>query len=160
MALHKLLLEDFDEESFLLVAIRCTLEDYRIAYLLNKQLRIGLRRKHQNLDYKYTSASYSIYEWENKNQEVIWNLVSNICKKEEDALSSSGSLFSSQQKIIRTHNLIPEYKKANYLLKVENENYQISEKSLIDNIQKIPQVVTAYSIDINQLKSKDNLIFN
>jgi len=160
MALHKLLVEYFDEESFALFAIHCTLEDYRLAYLLNKQLNINLHRRAQNLDYKYTSASYTIYEWENVNQQVIWNLVSNICKKEEDSLSSSGNLFDNNQKIIKTHNLIPEYKKANYLLKIDNENYKVNEKSLVDNIQRIPQVVTAYSIDVNQLKSKDNLIFN
>jgi len=160
MALHKLLVEDFDEDCFVLFAIHCNIDDYRLAYLLNKQLKVNLHRKPQNLDYKYTSASYSIYEWENTSQQVTWNLVSNICKKEEEGLSSSGSLFNDQPKITRTHNLIPEYKKANYLLKIENENYQINEKHIIDNIQKITQVITAYSIDVNQLKSKDNLIFN
>ncbi|MDU8884771.1 IPExxxVDY family protein [Yeosuana sp. MJ-SS3] len=160
MALHKLFVEDFDEDSFLLLAIHCTLEDYRVAYLLNKQLKINLKRKPHNLDYKYTSASYSIYEWENTNQQVTWNLVSNICRKEEDSLSSSGGLFNGKEKIIRTHNLIPEYKKVNYLLKINNENYQISEKKIIDDIQDIQQIATVYSIDANELKSKDNLIFN
>lgn len=160
MAIHKLLTDYFDEETFALFAIHCALEDYRLAYLLNKQLRINLIRKPQNLDYKYTSASYAIFEWENVNQKTTWNLVSNICKKEEDSLSSSGNLFDSQQKIMKTHNLIPEYKKANYLLKIDNENYKFNEKSLIDNIQRIPQVVTVYSIDVSELKSKDNLIFN
>jgi len=160
MALHKLFVEDFEEDSFLLLAIHCTLDDYRIAYLLNKQLNINLKRKSQNLDYKYTSASYSIYEWENTKQQVTWNLVSNICKKEEDSLSSSGGLFVGQEKLMRTHNLIPEYKKADYLLKINNENYQISEKKIIDDIQNIPQVATVYSIDASQLKSKENLIFN
>lgn len=160
MALHKLLVEDFDEDSFVLFAIHCNLEDYRLAYLLNEQLKVSLKRKSQNVDYKYTSASYSIYEWENTSQQVMWNLVSNICKKEEEGLSSSGSLFNNQPKIIRTHYLISEYKKANYLLKIENESYQINEKYIVDSIQKISQVITAYSIDVNQLKSKDNLIFN
>ena len=160
MALHKLLFDDFDDDSFVLFAIHCTIEDYRLAYLLNQQLHINLQRKPQNLDYKYTSASYSIFEWENKGQQVIWNLVSNICKKEEDSLSSSGNLFNNDQKIIRTHNLISEYKTANYLLKISNDNYSINEKSLIDNIQRIPQIVTTYSIDVHGLKSKDNLIFN
>jgi hypothetical protein len=160
MALHKLLVDDFDEDSFALFAIHCAIEDYRLAYLLNQQLHINLQRKPQNLDYKYTSASYAIYEWENNAHQVTWNLVSNICKKEEEGLSSSGNLFNNEQKIIRTHNLISEYKTANYLLKIENDNYHINEKALLDNIQKIPQIVTAYSIDVNQLKSKDNLIFN
>jgi len=160
MALHKLLIDDFDDGSFVLFAIHCNIEDYRLAYLLNQQLHINLQRKPQNLDYKYTSASYAIYEWENEAQQVIWNLVSNICKKEEEGVSSSGNLFNNEQKIIRTHNLISEHKNANYLLKIENDNYHINEKALLDKIQKITQVATAYSIDVSQLKSKDNLIFN
>ena len=160
MAIHKLLVDDFDDDSFALFAIHCTMDDYRLAYLLNKQLHINLKRRPQNLDYKYTSASYAIYEWEHTAQQVTWSLVSNICKKEEEGLSSSGNLFNNEPKILRTHNLISEYKTANYLLKIDNDNYHINEKTLIDNIQKISQIATVYSIDVNQLKSKDNLIFN
>ena len=111
MALHKLLVDDFDIETYSLFAIHCTLEDYRVAYLLNKQLQINLQRKLHDLDVHYTSSSFSIYEWEDKNQRMIWNLVSNVCKKEEEGLASSGSLFKTQNKVLRTHNLIPEYKK-------------------------------------------------
>ena len=160
MALHKLLVDDFDIETYSLFAIHCTLEDYRIAYLLNKQLQINLKRKLRDLDVHYTSSSFSIYEWEDKNQRMIWNLVSNICKKEEEGLSSSGSLFETQSKILRTHNLIPEYKKVNYLLKIDNDGNFIDEKAIINSIQDISQIAAVYSIDVTQLKSKDNLIFN
>lgn len=160
MALHKFLIDDFDEEIYSLFAIHCTIEDYRVAYLLNHYLDINLVRKDQDLDFKYNAASYSIYEWEDKNNLITWNLVSNICKKEEDSLTSSGSLFQSQNKIIRTHNLIPEYKNVNYLLKINNEGNGISEKSLIHKIQEIPQIAAVYRIEVTQLKSKDNLIFN
>ncbi len=160
MALHKLLVDDFDIETYSLFAIHCTLEDYRIAYLLNKQLQINLKRKLRDLDVHYTSSSFSIYEWEDKNQRMIWNLVSNVCKKEEEGLSSSGSLFETQSKILRTHNLIPEYKKVNYLLKIDNDGNFIDEKAIINSIQDISQIAAVYSIDVTQLKSKDNLIFN
>jgi len=160
MAVHKLLVDDFSDDTYSLMAIHCTLEDYRVAYLLNQYLKINLTRKPQNLDFKYIAASYSIYEWEDKNQLITWNLVSNVCKKEEDSLISTGSLFKSQNKIIRTHNLIPEHKKVNYLLKINNDGNFINEKTLIHIIQEIPQIVVVYSIDVAQLKTKDNLIFN
>ena len=160
MALHKLLVDDFREDIYSLMAIHCTIEDYRVAFLLNQYLNINLVRKVQDLDFKYIAASYSIYEWEDKNQLITWNLVSNVCKKEEDSLTSTGSLFKSPNKIIRTHNLIPEYKKVNYLLKIYNDGNFINEKSIIHKIQEIPQIAAVYSIDVTQLKSKDNLIFN
>jgi len=42
MALHKLLVDDFYDASFSLLAIHCRLEDYRLAYLLNMYLELKL----------------------------------------------------------------------------------------------------------------------
>lgn len=160
MALHKLLVDDFDVDTYSLLAIHSTLEDYRVAYLLNKQLQINLQRKPQDLDFKYTASSYSLYEWEDLEQQTIWNLVSNVCKKEEEAVVSTGSLFDTQNRLLRTHNLIAEYKRVNYFLKIDNGGDYINERSIVQKIQEISQIATVFSIDITQLKSKDNLIFN
>jgi len=159
MALHKLLVDDFCDTSFSLLAIHCRLEDFRLAYLLNKYLGLNLSRMSHDLDYKYLAASYSVYEWYNTENEVSWNLISNVCKKEEDALQSSGSLFNTQNKILKTYHLLPEYKNVDYLVKISNEAQQLNEKLVLNKIQAIPQIVTSYSIDTEKLKSKDNLIF-
>ena len=160
MALHKLLVDDFYDTSFALLAIHCRLEDYRLAYLLNKQLGLNLKRKPQDLDYKYFAASYPIYEWDDITLDTTWNLVSNICRKEEAALQSSGSLFNNQHTVIKTYNLLPEFKNVDYLIKVTNENLNFNEKHILSKIQSIPQVITTYKIDVDQIKSKDHLIFN
>ena len=159
MALHKLLVDDFYDASFSLIAIHCRLEDYRLAYLLNKHLELNLRRKEHDLDYNYFDASFAIFEWENEKVDSVWNLVSNVCKKEESALQSSGSLFDNQTTITRTVNLLPELKKVDYLIKVSNEDRHFNEKLTLNKIQSIPQVITTYSIDVNKIKSKDHLIF-
>nr|WP_321247686.1 IPExxxVDY family protein [uncultured Psychroserpens sp.] len=160
MALHKLLVDDFYDASFSLIAIHCRLEDYRLAYLLNKHLELNLRRKEQDLDYNYFDASFAIFEWENEKIDRVWNLVSNVCKKEESALQSSGSLFENQTAITRTVNLLPELKTVDYLIKVSNEDRHFNEKLILNKIQTIPQVITTYSVDIDQLKSKEHLIFD
>jgi len=160
MAVHKLFVDDFDDDDYSLLAIHCTLEDYRIAYLLNQFLNINLKRYVYDLDFEYASASYSIYEWEDYKRQTMWNLVSNICKKEEDSIVSTGSLFDASSKVIKSYNLIPEYKNVNYFLKIENDENKVNMKSIISKIQKIPQVVTVYDVDITSLRSKNNLIFN
>ncbi len=159
MALHKLIVDDFYDNSFSLLAIHCGLDDYRLAYLLNKYLGLNLSRMQRDLDYKYFAASYSVYEWFNKDNEISWNLISNVCKKEEDSLQSSGSLFASQNKVLKTYHLLPEYKNVDYLIKITYEEQYFNEKIVLSKIQSIPQIVTAYSIDTKKLKSKDNLIF-
>lgn len=159
MALHKLLVDDFYDTSFSLIAIHCRLEDYRLAYLLNHHLNVNLRRLPQDLDYKYFAASYSIYQWVDEHNFTTWNLVSNICKKEEDSLQSSGSLFNSDRKVLKTYQLLPEFKKVDYFIKISTDDGQIDETKLLEKLNKIPQLITSYSIEVENIKSKDNLIF-
>jgi len=128
MALYKLLVDDFFDTSFSLLAIHCGLEDYRMAYLLNKQLGLNLSRMSRDLDYKYFAASYSVYEWYNEENQISWNLISNVCKKEEDSLQSSGSLFNLQNKVLKTYHLLPEYKNVDYLIKITNDNQNFNER--------------------------------
>lgn len=161
MAVHKLILDnDFDEEPYTLIGIHCALEDYRMAYLLNKQLDIQLERKRLDLDFKRNKTNYPIFEWHDEKLLTTWNLVSNICKKEVSNLGNQASLFNDQDVVVSSFNLIPEYKRVNYFLKIEHEFNLTKEKYLTNLILEIPQVVTAYSIDASQLKSKNNLIFS
>ena len=61
---------------------------------------------------------------------------------------------------MKTYNLLPEFKNVDYLIKVSNENQNFNEKIILNKIQSIPQVITSYNIDLDQIKSKDHLIFN
>jgi hypothetical protein len=160
MAVHKLILDDvFDESVFTLIAIHCTIEDYRLAYLLNKSLSINLVRKRFDLDFNQGKSAYSIYKWEDQKQLLTWNLVSNICKTNDYIKINSGLLFETTQNITKTFNLLPELKNVNYLLKIDDELNVKKEKHIINTILSIPQIATAYTVDQSQLKSKDNLIF-
>ncbi|MCA0131182.1 IPExxxVDY family protein [Winogradskyella alexanderae] len=159
MALHKLQVDDFYDDSYKLIALHCNLEDYRLAYLLNKTLGLQLSRKTEDLDFKYLESSYSLFEWKNHSEYVTWNLVSNICKREENSLASTGTLFQNNQKVIRTFNLISEYKTVNFFIKISEEIQNINEKVILNTLQSIPQIITSYSVNPLKLKSKNHLIF-
>ena len=48
MAIHRLDLDEFDEIDYYLMAIHTSLEDYRLAYFINKNLPINLSKsKHE-----------------------------------------------------------------------------------------------------------------
>ncbi len=161
MAVHKLILDDvFDEVLYTLIAIHCTIEDYRLAYLLNKHLGITLTRKSSDLDYNNSKSTYSIFEWKDEKQLTTWSLVSNICKTESYQQIHYESLFENQERITKTTHLIPEYKRVNYFLKIDNQFNFSKEKYILNSILNISQIATAYSIDSNKLRSKDNLIFS
>ena len=160
MAIHKLVLDDVEADLFTLIAIHCTLEDYRLAYLLNKFLGITLSRRATDLDFKNGAITYAIFEWEDSKQQTLWHLVSNVCKTEVYNDADTGTLFSLQEKITKTNHLIPEYRSVNYFLKIDNEFLFSKEKYILNSILKIPQVATAYTVEPDQLKSKDHLIFS
>jgi len=132
-----------------------------LAYLLNKTLNIGLQRRHKDITNTSKATTYSIYEWEDTLQYNIWNLVANNCNVESNRLSNElNSLFKQSQLVTKSYQLVPEFKKANYLLKIQDDMQNKNTQDLLENILNIPQIITAYAIEIDQLKSKDNLIFN
>ena len=162
MAIKKLVLDDFfEEECFSLIGIHCTIEDYRLAFLLNKFLDIKLTRQENDIDNNNRKTTFSLFEWEDNAQFKTWNLVSNYCKVVSNQINDNlDSLFNFNQTITKTHHLVPEFSKANYLLKINNELNSKKEKLILDKILNIDQVITAYSIASKDLKSKDQLIFN
>ena len=159
MAMHKLLVDEFYDTSFSLLAIHCRLEDYRLSYLLNKQLGLYLKRLDDDLDYNYLSASYSLYEWKDAQNDMTWNLLSNTCRKEEEALNSAGMLFESSGKVVKTHHLMPELKDVDYLIKISHDQDHFNCRSILSKIQSISHIIATYEVDVNKLKLKDHLIF-
>ena len=80
--MRKLILDDIIEDiDYALIGIHCSIEDYRLAYLLNQFLNLKLKRKDSDIEYDDTS-SYSLFEWQDEKQLTIWNLVSNTSKIE------------------------------------------------------------------------------
>lgn len=161
MLKHKLILDDaFNDTQYTLIAIHCEIEDYRLAYVLNKCLDVKLSRKVTDLDFKDSDTFYSLYEWQDKKQSVTWNLVSNIYKKKELKKVDKPSLFGRQESVTKVFQLLSEYKTVDFFLKIDSVFYFDKSKHTLNEILKIPQIITAYSLAPGTLKSKDNLIFN
>ena len=156
MQIHSLELDDFSDDNYTLIGIHSTLEEYKLAYLLNKQLKTKFVRANYNLDFenKNNNASFSIYEFLNKKFSHNWFLISN--QYTNSSVGISTGLFQTNE--ITTY-LIPEKKKVDFFLKLEGDfEYDFISKT-VDEIKAIKQVITSYTIDPNLLKSKDFLIF-
>ena len=83
---------------------------------------------------------------------TILYLISN--KSYDDTKVDSPSLFDN---LSVSKYLIPELKKAEYLIKIEGGGFKI--ESLIKKLNEIDLIVSCYSAKINNNKSKYNLIF-
>ncbi|MBT4916644.1 MAG: IPExxxVDY family protein [Formosa sp.] len=159
MALHKLLVDDFDDLNYSLLAVHCEMEDFRLAYFLNQSLATRLSRTKEDLDFLTSLATFSVFEWSNPLLQTDWHLIKNNCLVEKVAVSE-GLFLETNDKSWVKHSLIPEHNSVDYLLKIDNGGGFINEKEILNKIQKISKVSTAYSIDVSQLKSKEHIIFN
>ena len=149
-------MNDFCEEEYSLIGIHSTLEDYKLAYLLNKNLNTRFYKAKEDLEFirEKKKASFSIYNYENINYDFDWFLIANSYRRENQTVSNE-LLLTSETKTY----LIPEKKKVDFFLKICGEiEYEFVMKT-INKIKNIDNVITAYSIDKNTLKSKDFLIF-
>jgi len=156
MQVHALEMDDFCEEEYSLIGIHSTLEDYRLAYLLNKNLNTRFYKAQQDLEFviEEKKASFSIYNYENIDYDYDWFLIANSYRRENQTRSNQ-LLLTLETKTY----LIPEKKKVDFFLKISGESeYEFLMKT-INTIKNIDNVITAYSIDKNTLKSKDFLIF-
>jgi hypothetical protein len=156
MQIHALGLEDFCEEEYSLIGIHTALEDYKLAYLLNKNLNTHFSKSQKNLEFGNAKkrASFSIYNFTSKKYDFEWYLIANSFKRENQT-ESNELLLTSETKTY----LIPETKKVDFFIKISGE---IDFEFVVDTVHKIKnieQIITSYSIDKNTLKSKDFLIF-
>ncbi len=152
ITLHKFS-DDFCEENYVLIALHCGLEDYALAYALNMALKINLKRSKTDLDIS-NKTSFPIYEWKDKLNERYWTLIVNTSVKEE--YLEVHDLFSDETSSTVYH-VLPEYKDVDYLLKIEQEEDEV-DSGMLDSILEIPKIITAYQIETDKLKSKQNLI--
>lgn len=161
MLAHKLVLEDF-VNPFKLIAIHCSSEEYKLAFLLNRHLNLRLARTRKDHDYtsRAVRAEFALYRFNNEKQYCDYYMISNKFRVESRTTSGAGSLFGEETMDSNLIYLLPQYKNVDFLLKIEEEYESVSVKKLLEQIKQIPQVATAYSIDTDNLKFKENLIFD
>ena len=156
MQVHALEMDDFCEEEYSLIGIHSTLEDYKLAYLLNKNLNTRFYKAKEDLEFviEEKKASFSIYNYENIEYDYEWFLITNSYRTENQ--TAANELLLTSETITY---LIPEKKKVDFFLKICGDSDDDFVMKTVNRIKSIDNVITAYSIDKNTLKSKDFLIF-
>ena len=156
MQVYALEMDDFSEEPYSLIGIHSTLEDYKLAYLINRNLNTRFDKATKDLEFKrdQKKASFSIYNYENTNDGFDWFLIANSYRRENQTVSNE-LLLTSETKTY----LISEKKKVDYFIKIVGEPTQETIYKTVHQIKQINQVVTSYTVELDSLKSKQFLIF-
>ena len=162
MAIHKLDFYDFDEIDYSLIAIHTSLEDYRLAYFINQKLHVNLKKSEKEIQIavKEGEAHFSTFHYYEKKKEISWDLIQNKTEVIQQKKDQNQSLFSNLDLEIATNvYMLPEFKKVEYFLKIENSDDNLNLLEILNTLNKIDNIVTTYIVDTNKIKSKNNLIF-
>lgn len=162
MIIHKINLDEFEKIEYQLVAIHTSLEEYRLAYFINQKLPINLSKSKNEIQIKSKDGETQFvrYVYEDTNKGFFWNLIQN---KNEIIIQNKGNnegLFAETQNSFATKvYLLPEFKKVDYFLKIENSQESLDIPEITSLLNTIERISTVYLIENDTIKSKNNLIF-
>jgi len=152
-------IHDFDFEfdhDYTLIGIHSILEDYRMAYFLNKNLKVHLKRFKEDLDFPSKNCSFPFYAYEDKATFTSWSLIANKYTFIDNVNILNNNLFKEETK---TAFLISEKKKIDYFIKINGNITDVELQYILHKINNTPNIITSYTINPYDLKSKDYLIF-
>lgn len=137
--MSKFVLNLEDQYEFTLIGISCHKKDYRLCWELNKSLNIDLVREEDLtvVDNK-EELSFTFYRYLNREEYLDYYLIGN---RSNNAI------------------LIPEQKMIDFWLKIEGDIYEEQKTTILNNLKGLPVVLTAFEINPESLKSKQNLLF-
>jgi hypothetical protein len=162
MAIHKLDLGEFDEIDYDLIAIHTSLEDYRLAFFINQKLPINLSKSKNEIqiNIKEGETKFSRYYYHNIEKAISWNLIQNKGEVVQQKKDNGQNLFSNVAMEVATKvYLLPEFKKVDYFLKIENLEETMNGTKIQTALNAIDNISAIYTVETNKIKSKNNLIF-
>ena len=162
MAIHKLDLGEFDEIDYYLIAIHTSLEDYRLAYFINQKLPVNLSKSENEIQIKIKEGeiNFSRFYYNDEEKTASWNLIQNINEVIQIKDGDTQNLFSNVTMEVATKvYLLPEFKKVDYFLKIENNEDALDISNVQSILNTIDNVSTVYIVETSLIKSKNNLIF-
>lgn len=124
---------DFD---FCLIGIACPEKDFRLCWMLNNQLGLKLAKME---DHTSGVGRHSLFSFSDEHLMREYHLIVNK--------ADTGRL------------LLEEHQHTGYFLLMKGEIDDGEKKYFAEQIKKIVTVSAAYMVDVEALKSKQNLIF-
>ena len=151
MTVHKLNSSEL-ENDYTLIAVHSNAEPYKLAFEINLKLKTKLIKSPLDVTFKSNKSVFELYKHVSETYNTKLFLISN--KSSDETRVVTPSLFEN---LSVSKHLVPELKKAEFLIKIEGGGVKI--KNLISKLNEIDSIVSCYSTKINSNKSKYNLIF-
>ncbi len=132
---------DYD---FTLLALNANVKAYRLAWSINRDLKLDLSHCHNiEIDFK-SGRTLNIVNYKDVGEYRTIRLLRNRAEESEEQFDAF---------------IVPELKNFDYFIILENESNTFDENTFISKIKEISFVQFTTKVDIEALKSRDNLIF-
>lgn len=128
-----------NEYDFELIGISCHSKDYRICWSLNNALKTNFKRiEDYEIQKKNELINFPFFEYIDEDNNIEYFVIANK--------SSDGYLVNEKQSI-------------DYFLVLKGSITDKYVEDLAKKVKEIDLVIIAHRIDVNELKSKQNLLF-
>ncbi|MFT4771097.1 MAG: hypothetical protein ACI9CP_000338 [Cryomorphaceae bacterium] len=134
----KLILEIEDEYAFMAIGIVSTSRSHRVCWMLNKSLRLELKRDSdiEIFSKSKTSRHHAFYSFFDENLQIRYRLIEN---------KKGVSLF------------LPEVKNADFLVVIDLSD-EVERNDVIEKLRATGTVLMAFEIDLELLRLKQNIL--
>ncbi len=147
-------------ENFALFAIKSNIEDYRLAYFINKQLGIKLHHA-PSLQIKSVKGEgfFGHFHYNDIENQCNWRLIANKSYiHKTNLVDSSFDLFSNEDISTEIY-FLPEYKHIDFFLYRDDlENY-FNQDTITVQVKQNQLISSVFPVDIDSIKHIENLIF-
>jgi len=134
----KLTLEIHDEYAYMAFGIVSTSRSHRVCWMLNKSLKLELKRDSDLEIFSKNKASrhHAYYSYIDENLQIRYRLIEN---------KKGVSLF------------LPEVKNADFVLIIDLSN-EIEQTAIIEKLRATGTILMAFEIDLDALRLKQNIL--
>jgi hypothetical protein len=134
----KLILEIEDEYAFMAIGIVSTSRSHRVCWMLNKSLRLELKRDPDIEIFSKSKSSrhHAFYSFFDENLQIRYRLIEN---------KKGVSLF------------LPEVKNADFLVVIDLSD-EVERNDMIEKLRATATVLMAFEIDLELLRLKQNIL--
>ena len=160
MAVRKFIFQEEEPIHYHLLAIHSVLIDYRLAFFLNKHLNIELKRAFNDLDISEQNGFYSFFQFEDEDNLLNWNLISNSSHTNVKNEIKDSLLFKNTEVELKKYKLMNELSQVDFFLKIEYHTDYINTNQIIKSIKEIPNIISVHKLNLKNIKNKENLNFS
>ena len=152
---YQLSLSDISDTYFL-EGICSALEDFELAFQLNKSLGSCFYRVSKDIDFPAEEAFFSRYVWETEREGVYAELYSNKYQKPIPHTENLKNILFDAPHLKEVY-LLPEFKQLDFILKV---NEQSILELLKATLQELALVSLHYTLNQKKIRNQLHLIFD